>query len=137
MTRPTIIADDETRRAIDAMLLRICDAHGVWLSHIVGQRKTTAVCAARKAALSWMRIGVRMRRVSKSVVHLGLESHYAGYKSWVEPSYPVLAEILGTDHSTLVLMMHRKPRDTEPKRRPKHVDPTPEEIEAAKAGMRV
>lgn len=134
--RPTVTVDPDTRAAIDAMLLKICGEHGVWLSHVVSQRKTTKIANARHAILTWMRQAVVMQRAKDGTVHLGLAEQYGGYSTWHQVSYPVIAELLGCDHSTLVLMSKRKPRDVEAKRRKRPADPTPDEIAAAKAGMR-
>lgn len=127
--RPTIIADSETRRAIDTMLLRIAEAHGVWLSHVVGRRKTVSVVAARTAMLAWLRLEVRMIRKAVGVVCLGMADD-SWYSGWQPVSYPVCAEILGTDHSTLVTAAKRMARRAE------RNDPSPKEIAARTAAIR-
>ncbi|MFM9966736.1 MAG: hypothetical protein ACKV2Q_36650 [Planctomycetaceae bacterium] len=129
--RPVIHAAPEVRRLINAAMLDIADGHGTWLSHVVGDRRTKAVVATREAMLLWLRSGIIVaERDDDGGWTLYIDDGSGGRV----PPYVVIADLIGTDHSTLTYMRKRKTLRPPPK--PYKKDPTEAEIEERKAGMR-
>lgn len=107
------ITQSDRRRVINFYLEQLataCVNHDCWPGNILNiKRKPAAVAAARSDIIAAMREHVGMRsgpegRTVMEVFSKGLP------EGWRPISTPVLGEITGQDHSTIVLAMQRRAR---------------------------